>query len=74
MHLRNTDALRALVGRGRGRIMTATELARQVGCHPSTVDHLRRGRRTTCRRELAEAIERALGVPGVLFEDEGVRV
>lgn len=68
MHLRNRDAIIALVGRGRGKLMTASELARRAGCHPSTIDHLRHGRMDRVNLELALSIEEVLGVPGVLFE------
>lgn len=68
MHLRNRDALIALVGRGRAKLMTASELARRAGCHPSTIDHLRHGRMDRVNQELALSIEGTLGVPGVIFE------
>ncbi|GAA4914620.1 helix-turn-helix transcriptional regulator [Nesterenkonia rhizosphaerae] len=71
MKLRNTAAIRAFVGREPGAEMTASELARRADCAPSTIDHLRNGRMTTCTADLAERIETALGVaPGTIFINE----
>lgn len=75
MHLKNPDYLRALVGQGPGRIMTATALARAVECHPSTIDHLKNGRMASCRDDVALRIEQTLGLQqGVLFERAGAAV
>ncbi|MFT4471435.1 helix-turn-helix domain-containing protein [Arthrobacter sulfonylureivorans] len=66
--LRNAEALRSYVGRGPGRVMTGSELARRIGKSRSTVDHLLNGRMVSCTSELASAIEKTLGAPaGVIF-------
>lgn len=68
MRLRNPDALRAYVGPEKSKRMSGRKLARYVGVHPSTIDHLLAGRMSTCTPALAADIERVLGAPpGVIF-------
>lgn len=68
MYLRNPEVLRGYVGKGRGRVMNATELARKIGRTRGTIDHLLNGRMDRCSPEVAKAIETVLGVPaGVIF-------
>lgn len=67
--VRNRTALAALVGQGSEKLMTASELARRVGCSPSTIDHLRKGYSSRVRPEIADGIERELGLTaGTIFE------
>lgn len=66
--LRNSDALKAFVGKGEGRIMTSAELAKRLGKSRHTIDHLLSGRRNTCPPEFAAQVEEILQVPsGIIF-------
>jgi transcriptional regulator with XRE-family HTH domain len=65
VRLRDPDALRAYV-----RLMGLSEraLAARAGVSHATLNHLLSGRRTTCRRSTARAIESVLACPvGVFF-------
>lgn len=58
----------ALVQYLKFRDLTVRQLAKQVGCSPAVIGHLRSGKRNTCRPETARQIERALNAPpGSLF-------
>jgi len=78
MKLKSADMLKALVGDPRERRdvkMSGRTLARRVinpdtgkPIHPSFIDHLLQGRRTSCTPRIAEQIAEALEVPlSVLF-------
>lgn len=65
MRIRDPDALRAYL-----RLLGLSEraLAARAGVAHATVNHLLSGRRTTCLRSTAHAIEAALDCPtGVFF-------
>jgi len=54
---------------------TVRSLATKVGCSPSTVGHLRSGKRNTCKPAVAKAIEKQLNAPpGSLFVAQVSRV
>lgn len=73
MKLKSAEMLRALVGDPRERRdvkMSGRTLARRVinpdtgkPIHPSFIDHLLQGRRTSCTPRIAEQIAEALEVP-----------
>lgn len=70
MKLRSAELLRALVGPEPDKKMSRRELARAIGKHPSFIDHLTSGRRSSCLPVTADRISRALGLPTeVLFEE-----
>lgn len=54
---------------------TVRSLASKVGCSPSTIGHLRSGKRNTCKPAVAKAVERHLNAPpGSLFVPQVSRV
>lgn len=55
-----------------GLDISGRELARRAGLGQAIVGHLISGRRTTCSKSTAVAIERALGCPAGLLFDETV--
>lgn len=57
-----------------GLNISGRELARRAGLKQAIVGHLIGGRRTTCSKATAVAIERALGCPQGLLFDETVSV
>jgi transcriptional regulator with XRE-family HTH domain len=72
MRVRDPGALRAYL-----RLLGLSEraLALRAGVGHATVNHLMSGRRATCSRRTACAIERALACPpGLFFEPTDVRV
>lgn len=73
MQLVSPDLLVLLMERtGDGRSVSIRDLAETVGCHPSKVDALRNGRRSTATQHEAEAIAKRLGVDVlVLWEHTG---
>lgn len=72
MRLKSQAVLRAFVGDPRKdptKKMSGRRLARYVGVHPSFIDHLLAGRRSSCEPRTGELIAEALGVPlTVLFD------
>lgn len=69
MRLKSREVLRAMVGPEQGKIMSGRRLARYAEVHPSFIDHLLAGRRSSCEPETAELIAEGLGVPlTVLFD------
>ena len=69
MKLRTAELLRAFVGPGPDKKMSARRLARYADVHPSFIDHLLAGRRRSCEPKTANHIAEALEVPvEVLFE------
>lgn len=71
MRLKNRDLLRAVVGDAPEKTMSGRRLARYVDVHPSFIDHLMSGRRSSCKPLTAERIAEALGLPlAVLFDAE----
>lgn len=63
MVLRRADLLVMLMeSTGDGRSVSVRDLADAAGCHPSKVDALRNGRRSTASQDEALAIARRLGV------------
>lgn len=68
MRLNSRDLLRALVGPEPEKKLSGRRLARYAGVHPSFIDHLLAGRRSSCEPRTAELIAEGLGVPlGILF-------
>lgn len=68
MKLRDRDALKAYV-----RLLRVSErgFAERAGIGHATLNHLLSGRRATCSRHTASAIESALACPsGLFFEPE----
>lgn len=57
-----------------GLNLSGRELAKRAGLGQAIVGHLLSGRRTTCSKSTAAAIERALGCPNGLLFDESVSV
>ena len=70
MKLRSAALLRAVVGPEPDKKMSARQLARYVKKHPSFVDHLLSGRRSSCMPQTADHIAQALGVPTEFLFDE----
>lgn len=67
MRLKDRQLLARYIGQY-GLNISGRELARRAGLKPAIVGHLLGGRRTTCSKATAVAIERALGCPnGLLF-------
>lgn len=60
--VRRDKVLRAMVGPGADKVMSAKRLAELVGVHPSYIGHLSSGRATSCSQALAHRIAEALGV------------
>lgn len=63
MRLKSKELLRALVGPEPEKTMSGRRLARYAEVHPSFVDHLLTGRRSSCLPRTAELIAEGLGVP-----------
>lgn len=75
MQLVSADRLRSFVGPEDGKKMSAVVLARYVDKHPSFINHLTSGRRTSCKPQTATRIAEALGVPlEILFAVEKASV
>lgn len=72
MRLRSADLLRALVGPEEDKVMSGRKLARYAETHPSFIDHLLSGRRSSCSPKTADRIAEALGVSTALLFDEQV--
>lgn len=69
MRLKSAELLRAFVGPEKHKKMSARRLALNVQCHPSFIDHLLAGRRTSCEPKTAGRIAEALEVPvSALFD------
>lgn len=69
MRVKSAELLRAFVGPEPHKKMSARRLALNVQCHPSFIDHLLAGRRTSCEPRTAARIAEALEVPvGALFD------
>lgn len=70
MKLRSPQLLKAFVGPEPDKKMSARQLARAAGVHPSFINHLTAGRSGSCKPKVADRIAEALGVPtDVLFEE-----
>ena len=70
MRLKDRQLLAKYIGPG-GLNMSGRQLAKNAGLKPAIVGHLLSGRRATCSKATAEAIERALEAPtGLLFADD----
>jgi len=68
MRLVSAERLKAFIGPEPSKKMSSRTLARYIDKHPSFIDHLTSGRRTSCLPLTAERIAEALGVPlDVLF-------
>ena len=68
MKLKSAELLRAFVGPEETKKISGRKLARGAGCHPSFIDHLLQGRRTSCTPIMANRIAEILEVPlEVLF-------
>lgn len=63
MKLRSKELLRAVIGPEPGKKMSARRLADFTKLHPSFIDHLMAGRRSSCTPDTAERIAEVLGVP-----------
>src|SRR5437868_6598481 len=71
MQLKSAELLRAFVGPEEKKKTSGRKLARAVGCHPSFIDHLLMGRRSSCLPVTAQRIAEVLEVPlEVLFDPE----
>lgn len=71
MRLHSAHLLRAVVGPEPEKKMSARQLARYVGVHPSFIDHLVAERRRSCSPQVADRIAEALGVPTeFLFQEQ----
>ena len=69
MKLRSRDLLRAMIGPEPEKKMSGRKLARYSDVHPSFIDHLLAGRRSSCEPRTAQNIAEALEVPlALLFE------
>ncbi|OCB09339.1 hypothetical protein A5717_26275 [Mycolicibacterium porcinum] len=63
------DVLRAMI-QGEDSTTSGRQVARYSGVHPSFIDHLLSGRRSSCTPQVADRIAEALRVPtGVLFDE-----
>lgn len=70
MKARSPELLRAFVGPEKSKKVSGRQLARAIGKHPSFIDHLLTGRRSSCLPATADRIAQVLGVPtDVLFEE-----
>lgn len=69
MRLRSAELLRAVVGPEPSKKLSARQLARYAGVHPSFINHLLAERRRSCTTQVADRMSEALGVPTeFLFE------
>lgn len=67
VQLKDAELLRRYIGK-QGLDISGRELARRAKLGQAIVGHLLSGRRTTCNKRTAVAIEEALGCPsGLLF-------
>lgn len=73
VRLKDPDLLRRYIGPN-GLNISGRELARRAELGQAIVGHLLSGRRTTCSKRTAVAIEEALGCPRGLLFDESVSV
>ena len=69
MKLRSRDLLRAMVGPEPEKKMSGRKLARYSDVHPSFIDHLLAGRRSSCEPKTAQNIADALEIPLALLFD-----
>lgn len=69
MKLKSRELLRAIVGPEPEKKMSGRRLARCAGVHPSFIDHLLAGRRSSCEPKTAQRIAEALDVPMPLLFD-----
>lgn len=68
MKLASAELLRAFVGPEENKKTSGRRLARAAGCHPSFIDHLLAGRKSSCTPVMAQRIAEVLEVPvEVLF-------
>jgi plasmid maintenance system antidote protein VapI len=75
MQLVSADRLRSFVGPEPKKKMSAVVLARYIDKHPSFINHLTSGRRSSCKPQTATRIAEALGVPlEILFVVEKANV
>lgn len=82
MRLKSPELLRAFVGdplKDPSKTISGRRLAERVinpetgrPIHPSFIDHLLTGRRSSCTPQIAERIAEALGVPVVVLFDAHV--
>lgn len=63
MQLVSAERLRSFVGPEPDKKMSAVVLARYIGKHPSFINHLTSGRRSSCKPQTATRIAGVLGVP-----------
>ncbi|WP_193613120.1 helix-turn-helix domain-containing protein [Nocardioides lijunqiniae] len=71
MRLVSKERLQSFVGPESHKKMSQRRLARYADKHPSFINHLTSGRRTSCEPRTAELIAEALDVPlAVLFMPE----
>lgn len=63
------DVLRAMV-QGEDAKKSGRQVARYAGVHPSFIDHLISGRRSSCTPQTADRIAEALEVPTKVLFDE----
>ena len=73
VRLKRRELLRNYIGAA-GLNISGRELARRAGKGQAIVGHLLSGRRNTCSKSTAVAIERALGCPAGLLFSESVSV
>ena len=63
MTLNSREMLRQMVGPEASKKLSGRRLARYAEVHPSFIDHLLAGRRSTCAPRTAVLIAEGLGVP-----------
>lgn len=69
MKLISAERLTAFLGTEPDKKMSRRQLASLVPCHPSFIDHLTSGRKTSCEPRTAQRIAEVLGVPlEILFD------
>lgn len=74
VRLKDRDLLRKYIGPS-GLNISGRELARRADLGPAIVGHLLSGKRETCSKHTAVAIERALACPpGLLFVESAFAV
>lgn len=69
MRLRSAELLRAVVGPEPSKKLSARQLARYSGVHPSFINHLLAERRRSCTPQVADRMSEALGVPTAFLFD-----
>lgn len=72
MKLISAERLTAFVGAEPDKKMSRRMLASLVPCHPSFIDHLTSGRKTSCEPKTAQRIAEVLGVPLEILFDPNV--